>query len=339
MLTPMMVQYLVGLCCLKHEPECVEIILGDMVFDAAAEKTRDVDITITFRDENGDVTAFKAAEVKDESKPLDVIKVEQLCQKFSDMPHVTHKSIFSTSGYTEAAKRKAKYHSVELYTMEPWVNRIEDDFPDFPDVGQANKFLRHFYTCLLYWMDDSLFLVVPDVPQTFQWVDETLLLCSNGNRHREFANMKQLRDYITKWSTGMLYTLEPARSMMTEIITSDQDSPYLAGTPWSHTHTIDIAGRNIFIKLNDTLHKIESLSITGKLQWIKKERQPEFFIVKNCFTSKVFAGAVIADYGENDGRMAAMIFSEYGREINVHQFCIPEKQMNIIRKIEIPNNL
>lgn len=50
MLTPMMIQYLVGLCCLRHDPDAVEITLGDMVYDHVAEKDRDVDITITFKD-------------------------------------------------------------------------------------------------------------------------------------------------------------------------------------------------------------------------------------------------------------------------------------------------
>ena len=114
MLTPMMIQYLVGLCCLRHDPDAVEITLGDMVYDHVAEKDRDVDITITFKDGN-EVTAFKAAEVKKESQPLDVATIEQLCLKFIDMPQITHRSIFSTSGYTEAAKKKAKHYSVELY--------------------------------------------------------------------------------------------------------------------------------------------------------------------------------------------------------------------------------
>ena len=47
MLTPMMIQYLVGLCCLRHDPDAVEITLGDMVYDHVAEKDRDVDICST----------------------------------------------------------------------------------------------------------------------------------------------------------------------------------------------------------------------------------------------------------------------------------------------------
>ena len=49
MFTPMVVQYLVGLCCLNHDPTAVEIILGDMVYDEAAQKPRDVDVTVSFK--------------------------------------------------------------------------------------------------------------------------------------------------------------------------------------------------------------------------------------------------------------------------------------------------
>jgi hypothetical protein len=38
MLTPMMTQYLVGLCCLRHDPEAIDITIGDLVYDFAAEK-------------------------------------------------------------------------------------------------------------------------------------------------------------------------------------------------------------------------------------------------------------------------------------------------------------
>lgn len=49
MLTPMVVQYLVGLCCLKANPESVDVIIGDLVDDVVAEKARDVDITVTIK--------------------------------------------------------------------------------------------------------------------------------------------------------------------------------------------------------------------------------------------------------------------------------------------------
>ena len=44
-LTPMLLQYLVGLCCLRWDPGAVDVTIGDMVLDTAAGKERDVDVT------------------------------------------------------------------------------------------------------------------------------------------------------------------------------------------------------------------------------------------------------------------------------------------------------
>ena len=70
MLTPMLVQYLVALCCLRRNPDAVDVTVGDLVLDVAANKRRDVDITITLPEADGAVRAFKAYEVKREGEPL-----------------------------------------------------------------------------------------------------------------------------------------------------------------------------------------------------------------------------------------------------------------------------
>src|SRR2546421_467056 len=119
MLTPMQTQYLGGLCCLRHDPDAVDVTLGDFVPDVAAEKDRDVDITVTLREDGGVVRAFKGYEVKREKRPLDVADVEQLCIKFIDMPTVTHLAIVSASGFTDGAIKKATAHKVQLLALDP----------------------------------------------------------------------------------------------------------------------------------------------------------------------------------------------------------------------------
>ena len=145
MLTPMVVQYLVGLklCCLRHDPDAIDVTVGDMVMDDAAGKERDVDVTVTLTGDDGEITAFKASEVKQEGKRLDVTVVEQLILKLPDMPKITHKAIFSTSGYTDGACTKASNHGVELYTLMPWVRPISQDFPDILGLGTPGEFLAH----------------------------------------------------------------------------------------------------------------------------------------------------------------------------------------------------
>jgi len=112
LMTPMLVQYLVGLCCLRNNPDAVDVTVGDLVLDTAAKKGRDVDVTVTLKEEDGGVSAFKAYEVKREGEPLDVVTVEQLCMKLRDMPKVTHPAIVSSSNYTDGAIKKAITHKV-----------------------------------------------------------------------------------------------------------------------------------------------------------------------------------------------------------------------------------
>jgi hypothetical protein len=128
-LSPMLVQYLVGLCCLKWNPDAIDVTIGDMVLDPAASKQRDVDITVTISASGGVTHAFKAYEVKHESSPLDVTDVEQLCLKLLDMPSVTHRAIVSGSGFTSSAQSKAARHGVTLYGLRPWTRPLQEQFP------------------------------------------------------------------------------------------------------------------------------------------------------------------------------------------------------------------
>ena len=336
MFTPMVVHYLVGLCCLNHDPTAVEIILGDMVYDEAAQKPRDVDVTVSFKNEDGTITAFKAAEVKKESHPLDVVTIEQLCLKFMDMPQITHRAIFSTSGYTEAAKRKARHHSVELYTLKPWERRIEDNFPDFKGIGTPSEFLARVDACTLRWIHYNAHLTVPGGPKSFHWYYDAPVFSCAGKIHSEYSNLREYIDAIVWRSADMLCTLDPLFEKANDLINSaNKNSEYIEGSPINYAHTMGVRADAVFLKFEDGLHQIDSLTIFGQLQWSLKRRNPEFYILENVDTKEIFAGAAIADNGENDGRMCAMIFPEKGRKIGIHRFCIPEKQKNIIHKIKI----
>jgi hypothetical protein len=90
-LTHMLVQYLVGLCCMRANADAVQVELGDLVLDDVLGKKRDVDVTVTIHNTDGEDWAFKAFEVKDEKSPLDVTVIEQLCGKLADMSSVTNR--------------------------------------------------------------------------------------------------------------------------------------------------------------------------------------------------------------------------------------------------------
>lgn len=338
MMTPMMVQYIVGLCSLRHDSDAIDVTIGDMVMDIAAGKERDVDITVTIRSENGELSAFKAAEVKHEGKPLDVITIEQLCLKLADMPKVTHKAIFSTSGYTDGARSKASAHKVDLYTFLPWDRPIEDDFPDFQGVKTPSEFLAHFESSLLYWVGFHIYLVVPDGPASFSYDGKIPVLTQDGKPHAEFLTMHQYRNEILMRSTGLLCTQEPATTILKTFPygLKTEENDYFAGPPWPHTHTLDLERDQAFLKIDENgPFQIQSVTISGHLQWRRRKREPKFYILERVTDKAIFAGAAIADYGVDDGRMFAMIFPDKGRTLGIHRFQISEKQKNIIHKLKL----
>ena len=334
----MMVQYLVGLCCLRHDPDAIDVTVGDMVMDDAAGKERDVDVTVTLTGNDGAITAFKASEVKDEGKALDVTVVEQLILKLSDMPKVTHKAIFSTSGYTDGACSKASSHGVELYTLKPWERPIGQDFPDFPGIGTPGEFLAHVQSSLLYWIGFHMHFVVSSGPASFTLTDETLIVSPNGNTHSDYATLLDYKNALLMRSTGILCMQEPASTVKETFPCAmiENSEGYLAGPAWPHTHTLDLASDDAHVRLNDQEPvRIDSVTISGQLQWRKRVVEPEFRILERVSDNSIFAGAALADYGVDDGRMFAMIFPEKGRELVIHNFEIPEKQRNMIRRLKI----
>ena len=338
MLTPMMVQYLVGLCCLRHDPEAIDVTVGNAVMDDAAGKPRDVDVTVTLAGNDGEVTAFKASEVKHEGRALDVADVEQLAQKLSDMPRVTHKAIFSTSGYTDGARSKASRHGVELYTLKPWERPIGQDFPDFPGVGTPGEFLAHFQSSLLYWIGSRMHFVAAGGPRKWDFTDETPVMSANGKAHSTYSTMPDYMNDLLLRSTDILCMKDPAATVLGTFpyVKNEENEGYLAGPAWPHTHTLDLSSDGAFLALNDLEpFKLDSVTITGQLQWRKRVIEPEFRILERVGDNSIFAGAAVADYGVGDGRMFAMIFPETGRELGIHSFEIPEKQKNVIRGIKI----
>ncbi len=338
MLTPMMVQYLVGLCCLRHDPDAIDVTVGDMVMDDAAGKERDVDVTVTLTGNDGMVSAFKASEVKREGKPLDVTVVEQLILKLSDMPRVTHKAIFSTSGYTNGACLKASNHGVELYTLKPWDRPISQDFPDFPGVGTPGEFLTQTQSSLLYWVEHQTYFVASGGPASFTFTDETPVVSPNGKAHSDYLTMRDYKNDVFMRSTGILCTKDPASTVLRTFpcVMHENGERYLAGPTWPHTHTLDLASDGAYLQLDELdPFKLDSVTISGHLQWRKRVIEPEFMILNRVGDNLIFAGAAVADYGVDDGRMFAMVFPSKGRELGIHSFQIPEKQRNMIRELKI----
>ncbi|WNL41420.1 restriction endonuclease [Halomonas sp. PAMB 3264] len=309
-----------------------------MVLDEAAGKERDVDVTVTVTDSNGEVSAFKASEVKHEGKPLDVVAVEQLILKLADMPRVTHKAIFSTSGYTDGAQAKAKRHEVDLYSMLPWDRPIAENFPDFPGVGTPGEFLAQFQSSLLYWAEWQSYFISTTGPESFSFGDETPLFSPEGKKHQQYSTMLDYLNEVLMRSTGLLCTQSPASNVLKTFPYNmyNEAEGYMTGPAWPHTHTLDLSNDEVYLRLEGHApFRLDSVTISGHLQWRKRVIEPQFHIFERVSDQAIFAGAAVADYGVDDGRMFAMIFPAKGREVGIHRFQIPEKQKNLIRGLKI----
>jgi hypothetical protein len=339
MLTPMQVQYLVGLCCHRHDPNAVDVTVGDMVYDDAANEERDVDVTVTIRESDGTLSAFKATEVKREGRPLDVANVEQLCVKLKDMPSLTHRAIVSTSGFTDTAISKARAHGVVLYTLKPWTRPMSEQFPAFADFGASpERLMAEFQSTLLYWDNWTFQLVAPKGPSRFTLNDDASLLSGEGAHHNKYSVWKDFADALLLRSSDILFLLEPAVSVRRRFpLWARIEGADFSSTPaWPHTHTLDVREDQVFLEFESGLVLLETVTISGHLQWRRRSRTPEFFIIESVPDGQAFAAAVIASYGTDDGRMFVMTIPPSTREVGLHELQLLEKHKNAIRRLKIP---
>jgi len=334
-LTPMLVQYLVGLCCLRWDPDAIDVTLGDMVLDPAAGKKRDVDVTVTIIEAPGVTRAFKAYEVKRERTPLDVVDVEQLCVKLLDMPTITHRAIVSASGFTEAAQAKAAYHGVELYIMRPWSRPMQEQFPVLEMEGLPQKCFQ-FSQNRLFWLQPQFKLIAPKAPQSFTVQEEDPLFTAKAKPHPRFARFAAYQYELMLRSTEILFPLEPAATVIRTFptIPTDATSSIAVGPAWPHTHTLDVGRDNVHINIAGKLVKLETVTINGHLQWQKTEEKPMYYIVERIPDGDAFAGALIA-MGVRECDMFGLIFSPKSRNVGVHFIHLAEKHKNAIRRLRL----
>lgn len=331
----MLVQYLVGLCCLKWDPAAIDVTIGDMVLDPCAEKERDVDITVTVSEAGNLTHAFKAYEVKRERTPLDVTEVEQLCIKLLDMPSVTHRAIVSASGFTAPAVKKAARHGITLYEFCQWTRPLQEQFPAFTMQGTAEECFP-MTTSLLCWVQPQYVLVAREAKGAFSVQHNTKLFDANGKKHDRFATFADFQNELTLRSTEVLYPLEPAATIYRTfpIPFSGEENITLGGPAWPHTHTLDVAGDAVYINLGEGMCRLDLVTITGHLQWQRSRDKPHYYVLEQVPNGEAFAGALISTE-LREGHMTALVFSPKTHEIGVNFIRLAEKHHNAIRNLKI----
>jgi hypothetical protein len=337
-LAPMLVQYLVGLCCLKWDPDAIDVTIGDMVLDTAAGKERDFDVTVTIAESGSLTHAFKAYEVKRENAPLDVTDVEQLCLKLLDMPSITHRAIVSASGFTAGAQAKAAHHGVEVFVLRPWTRPLQEQFPSLTMQGTPEECFPLTKT-LLCWVQPQYALVALEAKGKFTVQPEDRLLDASGQPHSKYSTFADYQHELLLRSTKILFPLEPAATVYRTfpVPLSAREGATPAGPAWPHTHTLDVARDAVHVTTENGNCRLDFVTVNGHLQWQRSSDKPLYYVVERIPGGEAFAGALIATE-MREGHMTGLVFSPKTREIGVHFVRLAEKHVNAIRRLtlEIP---
>ncbi|TSC72628.1 MAG: hypothetical protein G01um101438_345 [Parcubacteria group bacterium Gr01-1014_38] len=276
MLTHTDIHYLVGLLTRVEEADDVIVELGDMVYDSAANEERDVDITVTYTDKNGEKTAYKGVEVKDHSRPLDVQKVEELCQKLADMPDITHKAIVSASGYRDGAIKKAQAHGVELLEIADWLNPYE---------GFNVKFTDNALTLIEpEWVDGPhvrINVAKKDIDDLSGEYQNNPRVCNKlGDTYPHAVDLNTLSRYAhSTVSNKIQWQTDPIRVRHGESIP---------------IHTAVLFSEAPYIKLRNKLVLVENCTVTGEIYCIVHDK-PAFRVLRQYGSEKPISGCIMVE--------------------------------------------
>ncbi|WP_201407781.1 restriction endonuclease [Mycobacterium intracellulare] len=333
-LSPMLVQYLAGLCVVKwgESASVKNVVLGDMVFDQASGEPRDVDVTVTLDTPDG-AYAFMGYEVKHWKKPLSENHVEQLATKLNDMPDVTHRAIVSTSGYYKPAIKKAQYHGVDLFVIKEWTTPLEEHFPNLAPMTGAPEEVFRTAQFLLVWQNPYLWLTVDDAPE-FNIGPGAPLFDADGKKHKVFANYGIFADAMVVRSTDILWNIGPVKERAKALMQAHYSRQPTPDEPqWPYGHTVGIAGDEVYLRLPDRkLHRVWAVTILGELRW---EFHPWLYCAMERVPSgEMFSGAVVAT-NPIPGRMLAMIIPTEGRSLQFAPVQLSPEAINNIRGLTI----
>jgi hypothetical protein len=333
-LSPMLVQYLAGLCVLKWgaAASVKEVVLGDMVLDEASGTRRDVDVTVTLNTPDG-VYTFIGYEVKHEKTPLDVTEVEQLAIKLKDMPEVTHRAIVSTSGYSEPAIKKAQNHGVDLYVIKEWTTPLEERFPDLAPMTGAPTEVIKSAQFLLTWPKRYFWLTIADAPD-FQIDVKDPLFDAQGKKHSVYPDYGTFAEEMLVRSTEILWPIKPVKDRVEPLMQAHYSRESMPEAPqWPFGHTLGVAGDEVYLRLSDNqLHRLWAVTIVGELRW---EFHPWLYCaMEKVPTGEMFSGAVVAN-SPIPGRMVAMIVPTQGRTFEFRWVQLTRDQLNSIRDLKI----
>jgi len=298
-------------------PENVDIILGDMVHDNIADKDRDIDITVTYKDANGLISAFKGIEVKRHSRPLDVTHVEQLAAKLNDMPDLSHRGIVSASGYTKPARKKAEARGVDLFSLIQWDNTMEG----FEHVSFSPDYFIKEMT--LIWVDRPLLRYNPseNIPDEIrnQITKNPSVGGVTGGEDNSHITIQQLSDKLSLSALTALKDRQDIKSLAHGV--EKQVKCLLKG--------ID----GIYVDLKDSKFYLKQALLQGKVKWNARKISPEFKILIKEGELKPYVGCAIAELSQ--GNLIGFTASQVDRVLKLINIPLSDRNREKIKLIKL----
>lgn len=284
MLSPIDVHYLVGFLSSVGQPDGVELELGALVLDESTGTKRDVDVSVTRRTAAG-IECFRGIEVKAESRPLDVVAVEQLCAKLNDMPNLTGRAVVSASGYTAPAARKAERHGVDLLRLD---DLDASRYTLGATVFSPDLFLEHrrFVPNL-----EVSFLIVDSRGRPFMPKAGSHVVGLGGNRLGNVPNLQALAQLISQEVVGRHRQLQDASRAKADAITNVDERVAM-----TESRAVQVGRRR---------YPIRGARVTGTICCEVEKVKPRFKALVRHSDAKPFVDCLVAEMPDGELLLAA----------------------------------
>lgn len=313
MLTEIEFQYLVALLSAAESPDAVRVESGAMVYDESAEKKRDVDVCVTFKDSKGIISHVIGIEAKDHTRKLDVTHIEQLWAKLADMPSIDERRIVSAHGYTKAARTKAAKKNVKLLNLQE-VDSLSSFSAHHPiKLSTLPWTFRH-----LNWVASPSIELISEPPLDVSLLNESIpFVDGNGEPYQDLPNLLEL--YKHAMNTGMdeLRSLEEVQKFSDGI-----------NIPVKVPKLIP---EGAFLNINGQLHPLNSIVLEGQVVWSVEEPKTSYHVLKNDSDGTLYVQCALC---ENPfGGLSAIVFPQEGNPRFVNISATDRNRKSINRQI------
>ena len=313
MLTPTDVHLLAGLLTQASSPDNVKVELGSLVYDAAAEKARDVDVTVA--QAVGDIKTLKGLEVKKHGEPLDVTHIEQLALKLKDMPALTSRQIVSASGYTSPAIKKAAAHGVELFRLTDWNDRYSFEHARFNNMSSFCS------RSLEYVVGPHLHIDLENHGNEFARVDPSLIEVTDdrGEQHSWRVTFKEFQTNLLVNTTNELQGREEVT-----VLGAQQSKPV--------DISIDLSD-NPHLRLGELIVKIKGARLQGVVRWKEIPHAVQYKALVNEATDRPIIGCALGELP--NGNLIGITASSTDRTIRLINVSVSARNLAVIREMQL----